>query len=140
MYPQEIVIAIISVLALVIYFIIRLPRYKDEKQRLLNKYRRTQNISLRVQDNLSKYLLSYSKNNEEYMSDIDCQEYLRDLQKEYAKYLSKTTYLKIKKSNNRRVLRNIDNILNEQSLKLTRISDKMPEFEQKKALITQSFI
>ena len=132
-YPQEMVAGIVLFAGLVIYFVIRMPRYKDEKQRLLNKYRRVQNISLRVQDNLSKHLLSYDTENKGMLSDTDCQEYLKELQKDYARHLSKATYLKIRNSNNKRVLRKIDNLLNDTSLKLNRIADKVTEAEQKKS-------
>lgn len=133
-YLPEIVMGTLLLVIGIIYLINKFPRYREEKYRLLTKYRKTQNTSLKVQDILSKYVLANDAFEENLMPGVSYGEHLRQLQNEYARYLSKETYLKIRNSNNKRVLRKIDHILNEQFTKLGKTSEllnDLPELHKK---------
>jgi len=124
-YLPEIVLGTLFLIMGVIYFINKFPRYREEKNRLLNKYRKTQKTSLKLQDTISKYVLANDAYEENLTPNVSYGEQLRQLQNEYARYLSKETYLKIRRSNNKRVLRKIDHLLNDQSVKLRNTSDQL---------------
>ena len=129
-YLPEIVMGTLLLVIGIIYLINKFPRYREEKHHLLTKYRKTQNTSLKLQDILSKYVLANDAYEENLMPGISYGEHLKQLQNEYARYLSKETYLKIRHSNNKRVLRKIDHILNEQFTKLGKTSELLNDLSE----------
>lgn len=123
--PQEITAGIFLLVAVLIYYLNKIPRHKQEKYRLLTKYRRTQNMSLKIQDILSKYVLSNDAAEEVMAPGLSYGDCLKSLQRDYAVHLSKKTFLKISQSNNKRVLRKIDVMLNGLQTKLDETSDML---------------
>ncbi|KGO81888.1 hypothetical protein [Flavobacterium beibuense] len=129
--PLEIVAGALLLMVFLIYIINKIPMYREERLALLNKYRKTQNTFLKVQDSLSDYILTHDAIEEPILPGISCGEYLHQMKKEYSQNLSKPLLLKIRRCNNRRVINKINSMLNEQSNKIKRTNDLISELQKK---------
>lgn len=129
--PLEIVAGALLLMIFLIYIINKIPMYREERLELLNKYRKTQNTFLKVQDSLSDYILTHDAIEEPILPGISCGEYLHQMKKEYSQNLSKPLLLKIRRCNNRRVINRINSMLNEQSNKIKRTNDLISELQKK---------
>lgn len=134
--PLEIIIGAIVLMILLIYIINKIPIYKEERFELLTKYRRTQNSYLKIQDMLSKYILANDALEDPILPGISCGEYLKQMQREYTRNLSEKLHLKIRRCNNKRVIRKINTILNEQSVKLRETADLIANLQKKSPVRT----
>ncbi|WP_330442786.1 hypothetical protein [Flavobacterium sp. C4GT6] len=129
--PLEIVAGALLLMIFLIYIINKIPMYREERLELLNKYRKTQNTFLKVQDSLSDYILTHDAIEEPILPGISCGEYLHQMKKEYSHNLSKPLLHKIRRCNNRRVINKINSMLNEQSNKIKRTNDLISELQKK---------
>ena len=137
--PLEIIIGGILLIVLLIYIINKIPMYKQERYELLTKYRRTQNNSLKIQDMLSKYILANDALEEPILPGITCGAYLKEMKREYSRNLSNKLHLKIRRRNNKRVIKRINSILNEQSLKLHETTELINELQKKSLVETRLY-
>ena len=129
--PLEIVAGALLLMIFLIYIINKIPMYREDRLELLTKYRKTQNTFLKVQDMLSDYILTHDAIDQPIMPGISCGKYLHEMKKEYSKNLSKNLLLKIRKCNNRRVIKKINSMLNEQSNRLIKTSELINELQKK---------
>lgn len=135
--PPEIIALAILLVFILIYYLNKIPRYKSEKNRIISKYRKVQSTSLRIQDILSKYVLANDATQETLAPGITYGECLRKIQREHTAHLSKKTFLQISRSNNKRLLRKIDQTLDELDAKFNETSLILYD-EQKKSPETNS--
>ena len=127
-YTPELIIAFIVVAGLLIYYL--RPHYKEEKLELLVKYRRIRSKSLSIQDALSTYILANDAIKKQFLPDATYGEFLRQLKKNHANYLSEKVYVKVKNSRSRMFLKRTGKLLDEQEDKLAEIEDKIPVLEK----------
>ena len=127
-YTPELIIAFIVVAGLLIYYL--RPHYKEEKLELLVKYRRIRGKSLLIQDALSAYILANDAIKKQIMPDTTYGEFLRQLKKNHANYLSEKVYVKVKNSRSRLFLKRTGKLLDEQEDRLAEIEDKIPVLEK----------
>ncbi|WP_129751712.1 hypothetical protein [Flavobacterium beibuense] len=129
--PLEIVAGALLLMIFLIYIINKIPMYREERLELLTKYRKTQNMFLKVQDMLSDYILSHDAIDQPIMPGVSCGEYLHEMKKEFSKNLSKNLLLKIRRCNNRRVINKINSMLNEQGNKLIKTRELITQLQKK---------
>jgi len=127
-YTPELIVAFAIVAGILIYFL--RPHYKEEKLELLVKYRRIRSKSLMIQDTLSSYILANDALKKQFTPDTTYGDFLRQLKKNHAAYLSEKVYVKVKNSRSRMFLRRTGKILDEQEEKLSEIEVKLPVLEK----------
>jgi hypothetical protein len=129
--PSEIIVGVILLVFVLIYYLNKIPRHKSEKHRLIVKYRKVQSVSLKLQEVLSNYVLANDASQENLAPGITYGECLRKLQREHVAHLSKKTFLQISNSNNKRLLRKIDQTLDDLDIKLNETSQFLDEGQKK---------
>ena len=112
-----IIIAFVAVLLLWRLFIL-LPFYRKRKANLVSQFRQVRIKSLRLQKQLSKYMLSNDLNRHDFTEGMTVGDYYRYLKKNHITYLSDKNYLKVKKSQNPIGDMRMLNILKEQEERL----------------------
>lgn len=127
-YTPELIIAFIVVAGVLIYYL--RPHYKEEKLELLVKYRRIRSKSLSIQDALSAYILANDALKKQFLPDATYGEFLRQLKKNHATYLSEKVYVKIKNSRSRMFLKRTGKLLDEQEDRFAEIEEKIPVLEK----------
>ena len=132
LYLPETLIGILIVLGLLLLYLKNSPRRKAQKLELLKKYRRTQNLSMKLQDILSQYLLKHNNFEQEITPGITVGNYLSGLKEEHAKYLSEQHYLNARNSNSSRVCRKIKIMLEEQNKRLKLYNKDIIELNEKR--------
>ena len=126
-YTQEITGAAM-LLSISIYYLYRRSKIKEERQHLLIKFRRTQNESLRLEDDLKKYLSQNDLHHER------AKTILSDLQQCHASYLSEDLYIKVRDENSVLLRTKTRRILEIQRKRLKEVRKEMIELKIKALL------
>ncbi|RZJ63867.1 MAG: hypothetical protein EOO45_19940 [Flavobacterium sp.] len=126
-YTQEITGAV-ALLSISIYYLYRRSKTKEERQHLLIKFKRTQNESLRLEDDLKKYLSQNEAHHER------AKTILSELQRCHTSYLSEELYIKVRDENNILLRTKTNRSLDIQKKRLKEIKKEMIELKIKALL------
>ncbi len=97
-FLPEIIIIVVLFSGIIIYIRKNSPARKSEKLKVLKNYRRTQNLSMKLQDTISTHILKHDAFNEEITPGKTYGDYLKQLQQEHMAKLSEAAYLKLRSS------------------------------------------
>lgn len=128
-YLPEIIIGAILLSILLLLMGYYSPAGKARKLDLLKKYRRTQHLSLKLQDTLSKHILKYDKFEDEFKDGKAFGEYLENLKVNHQKNLSEKQYLLIRNGFNPIRFRKTSRRLELQKAKLKKIKDPILQLQ-----------
>jgi len=125
----ELTIAIVLGALLLFYLAIRFlnsrPDYRSRKNDILERFQTLRAKSIKIQESLSNYILSQHVMKDIFTENYTYGDFLKYLQKNHIQYLSDKNYAKIKNSDNRILLKQTQNILDEQEAKLVAAESKM---------------
>jgi hypothetical protein len=92
--------------------------FVNRKTNLLARHRKLRAKSLKLQEALSKHILSSQVEKDIFMDTITYSDYLRYLKKNHILNLSDKNYVKLKNNNNRLFLKSVASMLDNQEVKL----------------------
>lgn len=127
LYLPEIIIGTIILSILLVILFYYSPSGKTRKLDLLKKYRRTQNLSIKLQDALSLYILKYDKLEAEFKDGKNFGDYLDYLKNNHQKNLSEGKYLRIRNGFNPLIMNKTSRHLDKQKEKLKMMKDPILE-------------
>jgi hypothetical protein len=121
----EIVIFITLIAALVLYLAYIRPKAKQQKLRLMTRYRKIRNKSLSLQDKLSGYILANDKLNDTFLKGITYGQYLEALKQDYALHLGERMYLEIQSQNKVMPMRKLNRKIDIQEQRLKKVEKEL---------------
>lgn len=113
------------VLYLLFKFLNSRSSFVNRKNSLLKRYQKLRGKSLKLQEALSKHILSSHAEKDIFMDTITYSDYSRYLQKNHIHNLSDKNYVKLKNSNNRLLFKSTAAMLDEQELKLKQAENNL---------------
>ncbi|MGV3460180.1 MAG: hypothetical protein ACO1N9_06975 [Flavobacterium sp.] len=119
----EIIIGSILLFTLLLLVLFYSPGSKAKKLDLLKKYRRTQHLSIKLQDTLSLYILKYDMLDQEFKDGKNYGDYLEYLKQNHQKNLSEGKYLKIRNGGNPILFNKTSKHLDRQKEKLKKMKE-----------------
>ena len=113
------------VLYLLFKFLNSRSSFVNRKDSLLVRYRKLRAKSIKLQEALSKHILSSNADKDIFMDTITYSDYSRYLQKNHIQYLSDRNYVKLKNSNNRLLFKSTALMLDAQEAKLKQAENNL---------------
>jgi hypothetical protein len=133
----EFTIAIVLGALLLFYLVFRFlnsrPGYRSRKNELLEKFQSLRGKSIKMQEALSNHILTEHVLKDNFVDNYTYGDFLKYLQKNHIQYLSDKNYAKIKNSDNRLLLKQTQQVLEEQQNKLVDAESKLQIVLQKKS-------
>lgn len=123
LYLPELIIGSFILLIFLLLAYSYSPRSKEKKLGLLKKYRRTQNLSFKLQDTLSKYILQNDALDREFKDGKNFGYYLDYLKANHQMNLSERNYLKVRNGINPLYLKITSKHLDKQKKKLKQLKE-----------------
>ncbi len=120
-FLPEILIGTAVLITLAVYVYYSSPRSKAEKIKLLKAYRRAQNLSMKLQDIVSKHILVHDAYTDEVLPGITFGDYLKELQHRHAVQLSETVYIKLRNGRSIRLKKKIRKLLEDEMVRLCEV-------------------
>ena len=99
--------------------------HKEKKRELTEKFQELRAQSIKLQENVSSYILTNNANETIFFENMTYGSFLKSLQKNHIQHLSEKSYIKLKNSNNRLYLKSTETMLNEQAIKLKEAQNKV---------------
>jgi len=125
LYLDEIKLALILLSVVLLYHLFIKPRLEAAKAKLLERFHRTQSLSIQLQDMLSGYILRHDAMNKEFTEGVTYKMYLRGLQKQHTLNLSEKLYKKLKNLNVVLFYSRITTLLNKQEKRLAIVKQEL---------------
>jgi len=97
----------------------------NRKNSLLKRYQKLRSKSLKLQEAVSKHMLTSHSEKDIFMDTITYNDYSRYLQKNHIHNLSDKNYIKLKNSNNRLLFKATASMLDEQEIKLKQAENNL---------------
>lgn len=113
------------VLYLLFKFLNSRSTFVNRKNSLLKRYRKLRAQSLKLQEALSKHILSSNADKDIFMDTTTYSDYSRYLQKNHIQNLSDRNYVKLKNSNNRLLFKSTALMLDAQEAKLKQAENNL---------------
>jgi argininosuccinate synthase len=133
-FLPEILIGTAILIALAVYAYYSNPRSKAEKIKLLKAYRRAQNLSMKLQDIVSKHILVHDAYTDEVFPGITFGDYLKELQYRHAVQLSETVYLKLRNGRSIKLKKKTHKLLEDEMVRLCEVKKLLAPIENMKKL------
>jgi len=113
----------------VLYFLFKILNnsspHKEKKKELTEKFQELRAQSIKLQENVSSYILTNNANETIFFENTTYGSFLKSLQKNHIQHLSEKSYIKLKNSNNRLYLKSTETMFDEQSIKLKEAQNKV---------------
>lgn len=126
--PEYTIAAALGVI-LILYILSRFfnsrPGHLTRKNDILDRFQQLRSVSIKLQEELSSYILSNSADKQVLFDNITCKEFLKHLQRNHIQNLSDKNYARLKNTHNRVILRQANKMLSEQEIILTDAQTKL---------------
>ncbi|OYQ37767.1 hypothetical protein CHU92_07675 [Flavobacterium cyanobacteriorum] len=130
-FPEYIILIAVVIIVAAIYLYSNSPKRKAEKLKILKSYRRTQNLSMKLQDTLSSYILIKDAYYEELKPGITFGNYLRWIQEQHEQNLSEAVYLKLRNGNSSRLRKRTAGLLKAENKRLLEVNKELEDIMKK---------